>query len=189
MKVPGTLVVAGDFNNAVTLNISREKLSDLNLPQSFTRAQQQGDSGQQQFLAGAAYAAANQPNIFEFELMSSTVRTDAKGVVYCDLEYTDSICKGDVIEGLKGRRRCSSHAPEPRKAPVHRSIQCSPEFTRVCLEHCVDVTSCATDPNVPAQPQVRAKQSCCRHHNGQPVSYSELLAATVHQLCLYSCSA
>jgi hypothetical protein len=105
MKVPGTLVVAGDFINAVTLNVSREKLSDLGLPESFSRAMLEGDNAEQEFRAGAEYAAANQQNIFEFALISSSIRKASNGVIYCDLEYTDSTCKGDVIEGLKGRRR------------------------------------------------------------------------------------
>jgi hypothetical protein len=109
MKTLGILVVAGDFNNAVTLNVSRQQLSELKLPSKFGLAQLRSDEGMQQFRAGAEAAAANQTSIFEFSLISSSMREAANGRVYCDLEYTDSTCRADIIEGKGGKRRC-----EPR---------------------------------------------------------------------------
>lgn len=105
MKTLGILVVAGDFNNAVTLNITRQQLSELQLPSQFNLSQVQTDEGRRQFQEGAETAAATQPNLFEFGLISSSMRIGEDGKAYCDLEFTDSICKSDILEGIGGRRR------------------------------------------------------------------------------------
>lgn len=105
MKALGILVVAGDFNNAVTLNVTRQQLSELKLPPKFNLAQLHTDEGRLQFQEGAEIGAATQANLFEFGLISSSMRVGGDGRAYCDLEFTDSICRSQIVEGLKGRRR------------------------------------------------------------------------------------
>lgn len=106
MKTLGILVVAGDFNSAVTLNISRQQLSELQLPANFSLEQLRTDAGRQQFQAGAEIGAATQANIFEFGLLFSSTRVNGNGRVFCDLEYNSSICRAEILEGIGGRRRC-----------------------------------------------------------------------------------
>ena len=105
MKVPGVLVVAGDFPNNITLNVSREKLSSLSLNQAFTQAQLSTADGRQQFLEGAITSRTGQDSMYEFSVLSSTFREEQDGRVYLELEFKESTCKGDVIEGLRGRKR------------------------------------------------------------------------------------
>lgn len=111
MKTLGILVVAGDFNNAVTLNVTRQQLSELQLPAQFSLEQLQTDEGRRRFQEGAEIAAATQANIFEFELLSSSMRAGENGRAYCDLEFTDSICRSQILEGIGGRRRCALCCP------------------------------------------------------------------------------
>lgn len=106
MKVPGVLVVAGDFPNNITLNVSREKLSSLSLSETFSQSQLNSVDGKQQFLEGAIACKAGQDTTFEFSVVSSAFRDEQDGRVYLELEFKESTCKGDVIEGLRGRRRC-----------------------------------------------------------------------------------
>lgn len=107
MKVPGVLVVAGDFPNNITLNVSREKLSSLSLSQSFSQSHLDTAEGRQQFLDGAISAKTGQDSMFEFSVLSSSFREEQDGHVYLELEFKESACKGDVIEGIRGRKRCA----------------------------------------------------------------------------------
>lgn len=105
MKTLGILVVAGDFNNAVTINVIRQQLSELQLPGKFSLAELQTDEGMRKFQQGAEVGAATQANIFEFGILSSSIRVGQKNRLYCDLEYTNSICKSEILEGRGGRKR------------------------------------------------------------------------------------
>lgn len=107
MQVPGTLVVAGDFNRAITLNISRNKLSAYNAtglrPDNMSTA-----AAQARLLEGVIADITAQANLYSMEVLASEFRQDASGDWYMDLDFEVSLCKGEIVEGIKGRRRCSS---------------------------------------------------------------------------------
>lgn len=118
MKVPGLLVVAGDFPNNITLNVSREKLSTLSLSQTFSASQMSTADGRQQFLEGAIASKTSQDSMFEFSVLSSAFREEQDGRVYLELEFKESLCKGDVIEGIRGRKRCGASATSCTRVQV-----------------------------------------------------------------------
>ena len=99
MQVPGTLVVAGDFNRAVTLNISRQKLSEYGLQPTSTPGQ---------LSEAIAADIQKQPGLFNFETVTSETRVGADGRTYCDLEFKLQTCKGEIVEGRRGVMRCAA---------------------------------------------------------------------------------
>eukprot|EP00892_Ulva_mutabilis_P012419 jgi/Ulvmu1/954/UM102_0037.1 len=123
MKVPGVLVVAGDFPNNITLNVSREKLSSLTLNDTFSQSQLSTADGRQKFLEGAIASKTGQDSMFEFAVLSSTFREEQDGRVYLELEFKESTCKGDVIEGLRGRRRCVDAFDNTISTPEKHAFQ------------------------------------------------------------------
>jgi hypothetical protein len=103
MQVPGTLLVAGDFNTASTINISRASTSDFNLPKLMRSATASPET-RAMLLDGVIARLKRQPAVFEFEVLCSDARQH-EGVWYIDLEFEVSMCRGEIIEGLKGKRR------------------------------------------------------------------------------------
>jgi hypothetical protein len=106
MQVPGILVVAGDFNHAITLNISRNKLSTYNAT-GLRPGDMSMKEAQATLLEGAIADITAQANLYSMEVLASGFRQGASGDWYMDLEFEVSLCKGEIIEGIKGRRRCS----------------------------------------------------------------------------------
>jgi hypothetical protein len=109
MQVPGTLAIVGDFKNAVTVNASRASLLDFNLPK-LTRSATASPEQRSDLLEGVLGQLKRQPGVFEFEVLR-TGEEEREGVWYVDLEFEVSMCRGEIIEGLKGRRRCDSSLP------------------------------------------------------------------------------
>jgi hypothetical protein len=103
MQVPGTLVVAGDFNTAVTVNVSRASLSDFELP-NLTRSATASPERRSDLLEGVLGQLKRQPGVFEFEVLRAG-EEEREGVWYVDLEFELSMCRGEIMEGLKGKRR------------------------------------------------------------------------------------
>ena len=104
--MPGILVTAGDFNRAITLNVSRlPRLADAN-PAAVTPAAAQGDAFRAQLQAAIVKQLASQPGVFDFDVLATAER-QAGGEFYMDVEYEVSTCRGEIIEGLRGRKRCA----------------------------------------------------------------------------------
>ena len=106
MQVPGSLVVAGDFNNGATLSVARSRLSDYGLPDLKPGDLANKDT-QRKLLEGLTAQVAGQPNLYKFEILKSSF---PDGGAFCDLEFTVALCRGEVIEGSRGRRRCARAA-------------------------------------------------------------------------------
>lgn len=109
MTVSGTLVVAGDFTEAITLLVTRRRPAELGLPGN---AAADAERLQEALLDDIA----RQPQLFNFDLRSQSTRTDAAGRAYAESEYRVAFCKGEAIEGRAGVRRCvKEHRGQPRR--------------------------------------------------------------------------
>jgi hypothetical protein len=102
MQVPGTLLVAGDFNNGATLSIARSRLSDYGVADLKPGDLASADA-QQRLLEGLTAQIATQAMLFRYEVLRSSF---PEGGRFLDLEFTVALCRGEVIEGSRGRRRC-----------------------------------------------------------------------------------
>ena len=107
MQVPGTLVVTGDFNNAATISIARAKLSDFGVDELTSRDLNSTDA-QERLLKGVTQQIRSQPQLYGFDIISKDF-PDGPGVFkFFDMEFTVSLCRGEIIEGLGGRKRCGT---------------------------------------------------------------------------------
>jgi hypothetical protein len=95
MGVSGTLVVAGDFNNAISLTITRRRLLELNL-QGFKAADMATRAGQDRLQQALIDDIIKQPQLFQFSLEGQSVRKDKAGHAYCDAEFLVAMCRGTV---------------------------------------------------------------------------------------------
>lgn len=120
-QVPGTLVVAGDFNRAITLNVSRMRLADPDLT-ALSPAETQGAGFRQQLRDGIIKQLASQPGVFDFDVLAAAEREE-ESAVYVDLEYEVSTCRGDIIEGLRGRRRCARFGRAPHAGRLRMAVR------------------------------------------------------------------
>ena len=106
MKVPGSLLVVGDFNNAVTMNVSRAKLSEFGVP-NLKPADLEAPEAQERFISAILDQLALQTGLFSLQVVQSVCRKGQDGRWYVDLEFENSVCRGDIVEGAGGRRRCA----------------------------------------------------------------------------------
>jgi hypothetical protein len=114
MQVPGTLVVCGDFNNAATISVARSKLSDYGVG-DLTPGELRGPEAQRRLLEGVRAQVASQPGLYRFDVLSADFPEAPGGSCYFDMEFVVSLCRGEIIEGLGGRKR---------RAPTRRGCTC-----------------------------------------------------------------
>lgn len=104
MKVPGSLLVLGDLNNAITVSVSRVRLADYKLldlkPEDLTAS-----DAQAKLTSALLDQLAAEKGLFSLNVLDTQPRTGPDGRVYVDLEFESSFCKGDIVEGARGRRR------------------------------------------------------------------------------------
>lgn len=124
MQVPGTLVVAGDFNSAVTLNIARQRAADLGIA-GLDAADLSAPAAQARLGEALTADVRAQPGLFNFEVVTAGARSAADGRTYYDLEFRISTCRGEIVEGAQGRVRCVGFDDSTIPTPVKRVFQTS----------------------------------------------------------------